>query len=101
MLNGADSLRVARCLRFRCQTNSAIVRGPADWKSVEVHNEKTACVRRLAFAVTLALAGCGIAQSYPTRPITFIVPYGAGGPADTMARTLAEAMRPGISARPS
>ncbi len=47
----------------------------------------------LAFAV-LALADRAVAQSYPTRPITFIVPYGPGGPADTMGRTMAEAMRP-------
>ena len=37
--------------------------------------------------------------TYPSRPITFIVPYGAGGPADTMGRTMGEAMRP-HSARP-
>jgi len=33
------------------------------------------------------------AQSWPTRPVTMIVPFGAGGPADTLARTLAEPMR--------
>ena len=42
---------------------------------------------------TLALAGTASAQSYPTRPITFIVPYGAGGPVDVLARLLAEPMR--------
>jgi tripartite-type tricarboxylate transporter receptor subunit TctC len=47
----------------------------------------------LAFAV-VALANSAVAQTYPTRPITFIVPYGPGGPADTMGRTMAEAMRP-------
>ncbi len=47
----------------------------------------------LATALTLALTGLAGAQSYPNRPVTFIVPYGAGGPVDTMARTLSEAMR--------
>ena len=33
------------------------------------------------------------AQAYPTRHITMIVPYGAGGPTDTVARIMAEGMR--------
>ncbi|SRR6266540_2873529 len=41
----------------------------------------------------LSAVGPAISQSYPSRPITLIVPFGAGGPADTLARTLSEAMR--------
>jgi tripartite-type tricarboxylate transporter receptor subunit TctC len=33
------------------------------------------------------------AQSYPSRQITMIVPFAAGGPADTVARVMAERMR--------
>ena len=33
------------------------------------------------------------AQAYPTRPITFVVPFAAGGPVDAMARVLGERMR--------
>ena len=33
------------------------------------------------------------AQTYPTRPITIIVPYPAGGPSDTLTRVLAERMK--------
>jgi tripartite-type tricarboxylate transporter receptor subunit TctC len=33
------------------------------------------------------------AQTYPTRPITIIVPFPAGGPLDTVARMLSERMR--------
>jgi tripartite-type tricarboxylate transporter receptor subunit TctC len=33
------------------------------------------------------------AQTYPTRPITIIVPFAAGGPTDTVARIVSERMR--------
>src|SRR5215471_8098223 len=34
-----------------------------------------------------------IAQPYPSRPVTLIVPFGAGGPLDTVARAISETMR--------
>jgi tripartite-type tricarboxylate transporter receptor subunit TctC len=44
--------------------------------------------------VALAVAACGaVAQDFPTKTITMIVPFTAGGPTDRVARDLAEAMR--------
>lgn len=37
-----------------------------------------------------ALAQGAFAQNYPTKPITFIVPFGAGGGTDVSARTVAD-----------
>jgi tripartite-type tricarboxylate transporter receptor subunit TctC len=33
------------------------------------------------------------AQSYPTRPITIVVPFAAGGPIDALVRVMAESLR--------
>ncbi len=38
----------------------------------------------------VALAGPVAAEDYPTRTVKFIVPFGAGGPADVYARQLAQ-----------
>jgi tripartite-type tricarboxylate transporter receptor subunit TctC len=44
----------------------------------------------LAAAVWLIAASVTQAQGYPTKPITFVVPYPAGGGTDVVARSLAE-----------
>src|SRR5712691_1035726 len=51
--------------------------------------------KRFAVALALGLGSIGIAsaQIYPSRAITMVVPFGAGGPADTIGRIVAEGMR--------
>ncbi len=47
----------------------------------------------LALALTSAMATGAFAQGFPSKPITIVVPFAAGGPTDTVARQLAESMR--------
>ncbi|HEY6755731.1 MAG TPA: tripartite tricarboxylate transporter substrate binding protein BugD, partial [Pseudolabrys sp.] len=46
----------------------------------------------LASVALVAFAGVGgaQAQSYPTRAVTIVVPFAAGGPADITARIVAD-----------
>jgi tripartite-type tricarboxylate transporter receptor subunit TctC len=40
----------------------------------------------------MALTGAANAQQYPTRPITMVIPFAAGGPTDVLGRVMAERM---------
>lgn len=48
--------------------------------------------RLRAFLLLAAFATDGFGQAFPTRPVTMIVPYAAGGSADVVARPLAAEM---------
>jgi tripartite-type tricarboxylate transporter receptor subunit TctC len=57
-------------------------------------------IRRRTLALTLAALAfalssnrLAVAQTYPTHPISVIVPFAAGGPTDTIARVVTQRMR--------
>lgn len=50
----------------------------------------------VAVAATLAVISHASAEDYPSRPITMVVPFAAGGPTDVVARIMAEGMRPSL-----
>ena len=47
----------------------------------------------LSILAMFVFGNAAIAQNFPSRPITIIVPFSAGGPSDAMARILAERMK--------
>lgn len=55
--------------------------------------------RRIAFdvmagvAASLAASGVAHAQAWPSKPISIVVPFSAGGPTDTLARIMSEPLR--------
>ena len=48
---------------------------------------KTIIARALVFVIVAA--GEANAQDWPTRPVTMVIPFGAGGAVDAMARIIA------------
>ena len=49
--------------------------------------------RKVLAAAALALFATQAFAQYPTKPVTMIVPFAAGGPTDTVARTIGIAMQ--------
>ena len=47
----------------------------------------------IALTALIAIGGHAAADNFPSRPITIVVPFSAGGPSDVMARILAERMK--------
>ena len=45
-----------------------------------------------ACGILLAVTGTALAQTYPARPLTMIIPFAAGGPTDVLGRVMAQRM---------
>lgn len=64
-----------------------------------MHRRLFATRTAAALAATLSLLAAGLpataqAQAWPSKPITLVVPFSAGGGVDVMSRLLAEKLRP-------
>src|SRR6476659_7041749 len=71
--------------------------GRRPWRkgSVALVEETMKKMKKMMFAaaaVALALIGPASAQDFPTRPVTMVIPFAAGGPQDTIGRIIAQRM---------
>src|SRR5438045_987182 len=80
-----DPNRVARCVTFE---------GPWLWVPLGQGRQDRIGRKRMktfiAALLMLALAGAAAAQDWPTRPVTMVVPFAAGGPVDLVGRLFAQ-----------
>jgi tripartite-type tricarboxylate transporter receptor subunit TctC len=53
---------------------------------------RTSILATVGIVAILGVAANAAAQPYPSRPITIIVPFAAGGPTDTVARVMSNVM---------
>jgi hypothetical protein len=70
----------------------------SSWRQQKNQEEEMMTLRVFVATVAVALGAIADvqAQDYPSRPITMIVPFAAGGPTDTLGRIMAEGMRPSL-----
>lgn len=52
----------------------------------------TVALRAASCFLLAAATGAAFAQTYPTKAVTMVMPFAAGGPGDNLARVLAQAM---------
>src|SRR2546430_14095988 len=67
-------------------------RGPGTERGKSMMTKRVMILATAGFALAITAANHAMAQLYPSRPVTIIVPFSAGGTTDVIARILGEHM---------
>src|SRR5262245_60812831 len=81
--------------RWSAYRREAIMRGPCNQGRTMCIRSRMISARVPAFGVLLALlasTATAPAQNFPSRPLTLVVPFAAGGPSDVAGRILAQGL---------
>src|SRR6478735_3390559 len=87
-----------RCTSRRAGSLISCCRSSRNGKVSKKHHKEDQYMNRRTALIGLALAGLGFASlpamaaDYPSRNVTIIVPYPAGGPTDELARIVADSL---------
>jgi tripartite-type tricarboxylate transporter receptor subunit TctC len=66
---------------------------PSGWRSRATKGKLKTKTATIAFGLVLALAAPGMAQDYPSKPITIISAQASGGASDTVVRAVQERLQ--------
>jgi tripartite-type tricarboxylate transporter receptor subunit TctC len=61
-------------------------------RAIDKNGDSMKTLLRCALAAAAMAAGTAGAQNYPSRPVTMVIPFAAGGPTDVVGRLLAQSM---------
>jgi tripartite-type tricarboxylate transporter receptor subunit TctC len=91
-MHAEGGFRAAARACYRCRREAAGT--PINITRMREMTKQAGGMKIVAAALGLLAGTVGAnAQAYPARPITMIVPFGAGGPTDAVARILGERIR--------
>jgi tripartite-type tricarboxylate transporter receptor subunit TctC len=85
-------MRIVLCMSDKSETRQTAHRG-YERRLVTHHPRRRILSLAAGAAVMPAVSKLAIAQTYPTRPITLVIPFAAGGAGTTIARIMVEKMR--------
>src|SRR6185295_9912370 len=71
-------------------------RGEERMRNVNIASFRSLALIAALMAASLVSPGSAVADDYPNRPITLIVPFPPGGGVDTIARVMAQKLSPAL-----
>jgi hypothetical protein len=89
-----DNLRLLSVLFAGTRPPACVAHDLREYREADrMKHARTWILNLGAIVATLVLPATAYAQVWPTRPVTMVIPFAAGGPMDTVGRILAPRLR--------